>query len=258
MLQGMTEADPRRGVKDFDVIGDAFEFDIYGRTKGAIRFEVLWNDLLEGIPALRGGGQRILDVGGGAGRLAIRAAELGNQVTLCDPSARMVELAQRAIADAESPDVQIHQLGAQELADLGLEPFDVVACHAVLEWIDEPQDAVAAVVRCLAPSGRLSLMFYNESADIVKRVLSARPRSAWGEGARALSEVQVRRWLDDVGIAVRSKAGIRIFHDHMSDERLTELGLQGLLAIEMQYRTIEPFASLGQHIHLIGELQRDG
>ena len=40
----------------FDLIGDAFEVDIYGSSKGAIRMAVLWNDHLTGIPRLRDGG----------------------------------------------------------------------------------------------------------------------------------------------------------------------------------------------------------
>jgi hypothetical protein len=31
---------------NFDLIGDAFEVDIYGSSKGAVRMAVLWDDLL--------------------------------------------------------------------------------------------------------------------------------------------------------------------------------------------------------------------
>lgn len=52
---------------------------------------------------------------------------------------------------------------------------------------------------------------------------------------------------------MRSKAGIRIFHDHVQAKQLAGNNLSDLLAIEQAMRQLEPFASLGQHIHLIAQ-----
>ena len=52
---------------------------------------------------------------------------------------------------------------------------------------------------------------------------------------------------------MQSKAGIRIFHDHLSHDALTPDRVDELLEIEKALRQVEPFASLGQHIHLVAQ-----
>ena len=42
---------------------------------------------------------------------------------------------------------------------LGDEMFDVVCCHAVLEWLADPEETVEHLARFLRPEGCLSLMF---------------------------------------------------------------------------------------------------
>ena len=38
--------------------------------------------------------------------------------------------------------------------------FDVVCCHAVLQWLAHPEETVEHLARFLRPEGRLWLMFY--------------------------------------------------------------------------------------------------
>ncbi len=63
----------------FDGIASTFEEEIYGTTKGRVRLEVLWTDLVTEIPEIAGGGLSCLDAGGGAGHMALRLAESGNK-----------------------------------------------------------------------------------------------------------------------------------------------------------------------------------
>ena len=78
-------------------------------------------------------------------------------------------------------------------------------------------------------------------------------RRGWGERATSLAEVTVREWLDHRGLRVRSRAVTRILRDHVPEdlqrpERSTEL-----LKAEKSLSSKEPFASLGQHTHLVCE-----
>lgn len=252
---------------NFDGIATAFEDEIYGSSKGRIRLEVLWDDLLEGVPALARGGLRILDAGGGAGHMAVRLGRLGNEVVLCEPSREMLDRAEAAIGEAGLLGmVRTVRTGIQDLAGvLEDEAFDVITCHAVLEWLADPQAAIGRLAEQLGSNGLMSLMFYNSNASLLKRVLSGNfadalhelqtgpARRGWREGALPLGENAVRQWLSDRGLTVRSKAGIRIFHDHIQANELTGSQLRELLAIEQAVRHVEPFASLGQHIHLIAQ-----
>jgi S-adenosylmethionine-dependent methyltransferase len=268
---------------DFDELGSSFE-SIYDSSWGSLRLAVLWEDLLANIPRLRAGGARVLDAGGGAGRIATRIAQLGNEVVLCDPSPQMLERAKTAIEAAQLMDaITLVQAPIQDL-DVALgDTFDVITCHAVLEWLAEPRAVLARVVAALEPDGQLSLMFANRNAHLFKRILSGdlagvlsdadseatRPphaeqmrlrrfirlpsgwsRRAWGHTPAPLSEDVVRSWLESLGFVVQSKAGIRIFHDYVPEDARTER-LDELEALEKIYRSTEPFASLGQHAHLV-------
>lgn len=52
---------------------------------------------------------------------------------------------------------------------------------------------------------------------------------------------------------MRSKAGIRVLHDHVPEELRRPERIEELLAAEKRLRGREPFASLGQHTHLVCE-----
>jgi S-adenosylmethionine-dependent methyltransferase len=237
---------------DFDDLGDAFEADVYGTTKGRVRLEVLWEDLLDAVPAIAGGSLSVLDAGGGSGHLAVRLARAGNRVLLADPSERMLAMAgQRVEEEGLSEGVTVMQSDVAGLRELS-ERFDLVCCHAVLEWLAEPRAAIEPLGERLEPEGRLSLMFYNRNAAVLKRVLRGDfdHDIAGGEGPAPLDPEEVAGWLEAAGLRVLSKAGVRIFHDHLPPE-VVEAGFDRLLEVEKAYRGREPFASLGQHVHLV-------
>jgi S-adenosylmethionine-dependent methyltransferase len=249
---------------DFDLIGGAFESDVYGSSKGAIRLAVLWADLLRAIPRISQGGLSILDAGGGAGHLAVRLAGLGHRVTLAEPSHEMRERAHAAIRAAEvTGSVTVIPAALRELPDVLHVRFDVIVCHAVLEWLAEPRRGLECLPPLLAPNGQLSLLFYNRNASVLKQILrgefavalqelegSVLPRG-WATGCVPIAEEDVRTWLSNDGLAIQSKAGIRIFHDHIVEEVRRQGGLDQLLKLEQACSRQEPFASLAQHIHLV-------
>ncbi len=248
----------------FNGVSRQFLDEIYGTSKGYVRLNVLWHDLVTEIPELLGGGLRILDAGGGDGRVSRRLVRQGNRVVLCDSSEDMLDEAKKWIGyDSVENSVDLVRSEIQELPARVGDQFDVVMCHAVLEWLARPEDCIAALSRLLKADGRLSLMFYNRNASILKRALAGEflaaaresteepsPRG-YKEGAIPLREQMVTRWLRKVGIEVISKAGIRIFHDHLPPSLKGESGLEELLELEKGLRKHEPFASLGQHIHLV-------
>ena len=76
--------------RNFDDIAEKFSRNIYGTTKGQLRQAILWQDLEPLLAQLGPGPLRVLDAGGGEGQTAIKVAQLGHHVTLCDLSAEMV------------------------------------------------------------------------------------------------------------------------------------------------------------------------
>jgi S-adenosylmethionine-dependent methyltransferase len=248
----------------FDEIADAFEAEVYGTSRGRVRLDVLWEDLEREIPGLGAGRLSVLDAGGGGGHLAARLARAGNRVVLVDASREMLRRAQASLEGAGLAGrvtlvhAPIQSLGAKKLGH-----FDVVACHAVLEWVADPADVLGRLPAFLAPHGVLSLLFYNRNGAIARRVF----RGEFGEAVRELgsgcapradgclplAEADVRAWLADLGLRVRSRAGIRIFHDFLPESQRSPERLDALVLLEKRFRSHEPFASLAQHLHLVCE-----
>jgi S-adenosylmethionine-dependent methyltransferase len=230
---------------------------------------VLWEDLLSELPALAAGELTVLDAGGGAGHFALALARLGHHVVLADASREMLDWADAAIRLAGlSERVRIAHAPVQDLREGAVGRFDLVTCHALLEWLAEPEAALAGLAPLVKPDGHLSLMFYNRNARLLKRALEGRldevlrdwqegpAPSGWGAGAIPMAEESVRSWLTSLGLRVRSKAGIRIFHDHVPPVARDEEHIESLLQLELDLRRQEPFASLGQHVHLVCEWAR--
>jgi len=253
-----------RSDADFDAHGQDFLRDVYGSSKGRVRLDVLVTDLLAWIPQLAAGGLTVLDVGGGAGQLSIRLATLGNHVVLADPSQQMLNEATEAIKRVGVADrVTLVRSDIARLPQVVDGSFTVVLCHAVLEWLADPRTAVMLLASLLGADGVLSLAFYNRNASVLKRMLkgefaqalreaSGQVQERGGEsGAVALAEHDVREWAHQADLTVYAKAGIRIFHDHLRPAHRTAEWMDDLLVAERRFRREEPFASLGQHIHLL-------
>ncbi len=246
----------------FTTLAKQFEQDVYGSSKGYIRWNVLWEDLTSELPQLRQGNLSILDAGGGTGRMTMALAKLGNHVTLCEPSKDMLEQAQTSATSARIDNIIFINKPLQEFS--AKQAFDIILNHAVLEWLAEPKTALGHLVKQLKPNCYLSLMFYNRNAVLFKDILAgdfsleALPEGSlkigWGEQSKPLFPETVMTWLEEFGMQIKSKAGIRIFHDHILKER-REGKLEQLLEVEQTLRKQEPFASLAQHIHLICQKQ---
>jgi S-adenosylmethionine-dependent methyltransferase len=225
---------------------------------------VLWEDLLGAIPALAAGGRTVLDAGGGAGHLAARLARAGNRVVLADASREMLRRAEASLREAGVAErVTLVHARIQSLDPAKLGGFDLVACHAVLEWVADPADVLARLPPFLGRGGALSLLFYNRNAAIARRVFRGEFALAVQEleagcaprpdGCLPLAEADVRAWLADLGLRVRSRAGIRIFHDLLPEAQRAPGAIDALVELEKRFRAHEPFASLAQHLHLLCE-----
>lgn len=246
----------------FTTIANQFEQDVYGSSKGYIRWNVLWEDLITELPQLRQGNLTILDAGGGAGRMTLALAKLGHHVTLCEPAKDMLEKAQTSAASEGLNNIVFVNQSLQSFT--AQQPFDVVLNHAVLEWLAEPKTALEHLVKQLKPNGYLSLMFYNRNAVLLKNILSGdfllealqegTVKSGWNEQSKPLFPETVMAWLEESGMQVKSKAGVRIFHDHIA-EKDKEGKLEQLLSVEKTLRKREPFASLAQHVHFVCQKQ---
>jgi S-adenosylmethionine-dependent methyltransferase len=214
--------------------------------------------MLEAIPTLSERPLRVAEIGCGDGRIAQLLAGLGHHVTACDASADMLTRAEGRCLENDL--IRFVNLPLQHATPeaLGGE-FDVVVCHAVLEWLTDPEAAIATLVRLLRPAGTLSLLFYTRNASRLRQVAEGDiDRILAGPDARSpgrsnpLDPVAVAEWVTSSGVNVRSRSGIRIVHEFLR-EPPDAASLQRVIAVERALSRREPFDMLGRHIHLVGE-----
>ena len=153
--------------RHFDQLATRFAEKIYGGAKGAIRLAVLQADLIESLPDRP---LRVLDIGAGLGHMSLWLAERGHDVTLAEPAAPMLEGARQRFADAGQT-ANFIQAPWQALPDILTERYDLVICHAVLEWLDEPFTILPVLHQLTKHEGWLSLAFYNRDALIYRNLL---------------------------------------------------------------------------------------
>lgn len=250
--------------QSFDGRADKFARNIYDSSKGRIRTTVVWSDLEACLARLGDRPLRILDAGGGFGFFARRLAALGHQVTLCDLSAEMLAMARVAIEEEGLTDrIRLIHCPIQDLKSQVTGPFDLVLCHAVLEWLAEPRQTLLGLFPFLAPGGILSLLFYNRHGllfqslvvgnfDYVKAGLSKKRQTALTPTNPQIPE-QVYDWVGRGGLKIIGKTGVRVIHDYMRHKDDQTGKFEDLLAMEQHYCRQEPFVSLGRYIHVMAQ-----
>jgi S-adenosylmethionine-dependent methyltransferase len=198
--------------------------------------------------------------------MAVPIAEAGHRVTVVDPSPDSLAALQRRAAERG---LAVEALQG-ELADLAqlVAPgsADLVLCHSVLEVVEDPEAALAALAGTLREGGRLSLLVANRDAAVLARALAGRPDEAahvltdpagrWGAADGA-----VRRWtlaaltelVTAAGLAVEQVHGVRTVSDLVPSAVLdTEPGAAAaLLALERTLSDRAPFRDLATQLHLL-------
>jgi S-adenosylmethionine-dependent methyltransferase len=116
----------------------------------------------------------VVDAGGGTGGFAVPLATLGHTVTIIDPSPDSLAAAQRRAAEAGVP-LRAVQGDAADLAGVaGEKSADLVLCHSVLEYVDSPSAAMAAIAAVLRPGGAVSVLAASAVAAVIHRALAGR------------------------------------------------------------------------------------
>jgi S-adenosylmethionine-dependent methyltransferase len=116
----------------------------------------------------------IVDAGGGTGGFAVPLAGLGHTVTVIDPSPDSLAAAQRRAAEIAVPLRAIQGDVADLPAVIGEQGADLILCHSVLEYVDAPAAAMAAISRVLRPGGAVSVLAASAVAAVVHRALAGR------------------------------------------------------------------------------------
>ena len=245
----------------FDRIGTHFLKNIYATVKGRIRLAVLQRDLQ---PLLTGAPLRILDIGGGAGQMALWYAGLGHEVTVADISQMLLDEG-RAAAQALGLPVAFVQADAFGLdGALGGAQYDLVCCHAVLEWVENGTELLASCAARVRPGGYFSLMYYNAYAlrfaqhvfgnfAYLDRDLQPYRKTAKLTPSHPHYPEEVNTALDKLALYPARRSAIRCFYDYMKPHDRARQSAEELTTRELALSADPHYLNVARYIH---ELRR--
>lgn len=251
--------------RNFDSLAERFEKNFYQSTRGQLRLQLVQDALLEDSGLLGSGRSlRILDAGCGMGQMSLWLARQGHEVLACDISEILLSRARQLLAeqaDAKQLHIAFHNVPLQALSSVCAGSFDLVLCHAVLEWLDSPREGLRSLYPWLKPGGELSLMYYNHHSLVFKNLLrgnlakvEAGDYRADGNSLTPVNPLQpdrVAEWLQADGLVIESWRGIRTFYEYMDQTlhpgRKPECTPEAILRLEKQFGKQEPYRSLGRY-----------
>ncbi len=242
------------------------------RPRASLRTAVVWEVLKDALErqAKASGVETldVLDTGGGTGNFAVPVARLGHRVTVVDPSPdALFGLERRAAESGVTERIRGVQGDAHGLLDVvAPSSYDVVLCHGVLEYLDDPTEGVRNVVRALRPSGTLSLLAASRNGAVLARAIAGHfaearqglsdPDGRWGEGdplPRRFTADDLTALVRDAGLAVAAVHGVRVFADLVPGVLVdTEPGaLDALLKLELAAAELPAFHSIATQLHVL-------
>ncbi len=252
------------------------------RKRDGSRSSLVWDVLADVIAARVAQSGRtaldIVDVGAGTGGFAVSIASLGHRVTVVDPSPDALAAARWRAAEAGVTLTEV-QGEAVDLPALVGEPgtagadaetgADLVICHNVLEYVDAPDAALAAVARVLRPGGTVSVLAANTVAAVLQRALAGRYAEALGllpgavppvvAGAgkapsvtRRFTLPELTALIEGAGLRAGDAHGIRIFSGLLPGAGADPAAAEALRELEDAAATCPPLRDIAARLHVLG------
>jgi S-adenosylmethionine-dependent methyltransferase len=244
------------------------------RSWSSLRTTVV-GELLSGIlDELGPGPLRVVDAGGGTGGFAVPLAAAGHHVTVVDPNPDAMATLRRRYAehvrglgtDGAAPGsvdaVQGDLDGLLEVVPAGR--ADLVVCHNVLEVVDDPAAALAAIRAALRPGGLTSLLVAGRGGAVLGRALAGRFGDALALLDRKSNPVgysvgELHAELAAAGLAVVATHAVRVFSDLVpgvvldGDPEATAT----LLELERAVASRPDFLAIAGQLHVFGRREAD-
>jgi S-adenosylmethionine-dependent methyltransferase len=245
---------------------DADKYASYLKTPaGRLRSELAWENLRRFLPH-NASKRRALDVGGGTGFASAQLARMGYEVVLLDGSEPMLRIArQQAEASRVAARISFCHADAGQLPELfDAASFDIVVCHNLLEYAENPFATVEGIAHVLRKDGVLSLLVRNRAGEVLKEAIKSRNfkiatanltaetvvDSLYGESVRVFAPAEVRDLLTGAGLEVVAELGVRVFFDYLGLENLADAYSQ-VFKLESALGVRSEFAAIARYIQVI-------
>lgn len=253
------------------------------RKRDGSRSSLVW-DVLAGVIAARSGqtgrtALDVVDVGAGTGGLAVGIAAAGHRVTVVDPSPDALAAARWRAAEAGVTLTEV-QGEAGDLPALVGAPgsvgggADLVICHNVLEYVESPAAALAAIARVVRPGGTVSVLAANTVAAVLQRALAGKyaearamlpgagqDQSAGAAGAppvpgavspaRRFTLPELTALIEGAGLRAGEAHGVRIFSGLLPGAGADPATVDALRELEAAAAAYPPLRDIAARLHVL-------
>jgi S-adenosylmethionine-dependent methyltransferase len=270
-----TQADSERFQRDAD------KYAAYLETpEGRLRLDLAFANLEEFLPTRPAKSSlRALDLGCGTGANGLRLARLGFQVTLMDSSPAMLDIAKRAAQEAGIIEkIETKHGDADQLANFFHERvFDVILCHNILEFVNDPGAVLRSAARTLRNSSAiLSVLVRNHAGEVLKAVILAGDLDAaernltaeWGNEAlyggkvRLFAPETTRATLKAASLVVIAERGVRVMSDYLSPRVSLSAEYERIFELERKLGCRSDFSAVARYTQCLarraGPAMKDG
>ena len=251
----------------------ANEYAAYLETpEGRLRTDLAFANLRDFLPRSQAEKSLCaLDAGRGTGATAIRLARLGMQVTLLDSSPAMLDIANRAAREAGVTDKVVLQHGdATQLANLfHTRSFDVILCHNILEYCDDPAAVLRGAARALRDSSAiLSVLVRNRAGEVFKAAIQAGDLAAakngltaeWGQESlyggrvRLFTPDSLRAMLAHTSLAAIAERGVRVLADYLPPRVSRSADYERIFELERKVGSRPEYAAVARYTQCFARL----
>jgi S-adenosylmethionine-dependent methyltransferase len=236
--------------------------------EGRLRSDLTFTNLQDFLPLQAKRSLRALDLGCGTGATAVRLARLGIHVTLLDSSPTMLDIAKRAAQEAGvTSKVEPRHGDATQLANLfSTRSFDVILCHNILEYCDDPEAVLRSASRALRDSSAiLSVLVRNQACEVLKAAIQAGDLAAaengltaeWGQESlfggrvRLFTSGSLRAMLTEASLAAIAERGVRVLSDYLPPRVSRSTDYQRIFELERKLGSRPEYAAVSRYIHCL-------
>lgn len=235
--------------------------------EGRLRSDLAFANLQEFVsPGRRGG--RALDIGSGTGAIALRLARQGFQVTLLDTSPGMLEAAGSAARDAGLTGIVVQEGDACDAAKLFYgEAFDLIVCHNLLEFVDDPCGVLHAASQLMHDASLLSVLVRTQTGEVLKSAIQAGDleraedslsaewarESLFGGKVRLFQTESVGEMLRAAGLRTVAMRGVRVVSDFLPSSISREADYERILRLERALGKRPEFARVARYGQFLAE-----
>jgi S-adenosylmethionine-dependent methyltransferase len=235
--------------------------------EGRLRLDLAFASLQEFLPHATSS-LRALDVGGGTGAIAIRLAQLGVHVTLLDSSQPMLDIANRAAREAGvTESITLKHGEAAQLANLfHAASFDVILCHHILEYVDDPLAMLRGAARMLRDSSSMiSVLVRNQAGEVLKSAIKDGDLSAaennltaewaheslYGGKVRLFASDGLHAMLAAAPLELTAERGVRVISDYLPQNISRIAEYERIFELERTLGVRPEFAAIARYTHVL-------